>query len=137
MKTLQAVCVAMYLLSVAGAAHAQARLVIENQSARQMTVKVMQTSDSADWLHQTTDVGPFGTRTVYFAETGVYFLKTMAVLAGREPVYQKGETFAVYNGSDGYSVITVTFTIRESAVPQLLGGEEISKQEFERDSSPR
>jgi hypothetical protein len=135
MKTLQSALVAIGFVLLAGTAHAQARLVIQNQSQRQMTVKVMWTSGSGDSLHGTTSVAPFGTQTVYFSETGTYFLKTMAMLSGRDPVYQKGQPFRVHNGRDGFSVITMTYSITESAVPQVLGGEEISRQEFDRDSS--
>jgi hypothetical protein len=134
MKTFRTALVAACLLLAAGAAHAQARLIIQNQSAREMTVKVMRVSGAGDWLHTTTAVAPFGTQTVYFSETGTYFLKTMAVLGGRAPVYQKGDRFLVHSGPRGYSVITMTFTIREAATPQVLGGAEISKREFDRDS---
>jgi hypothetical protein len=134
-KQLQSAVCALCLVLLSNTAHAQARLIIENNSQRQMTVKVMNTSNGADTLHQTISIVPVGTQTVYFSETGDYFCKTMAVLSGRDPVYQKGEAFRVYNGRDGYSVITLTFSITESAVPQVLGGKEISKREFDRDSS--
>lgn len=137
MRVLRSALVGIGVLLFTATAHAQARLVVENQSQREMTVKVMRTYDGGDSLHGTTSVAPYGTRTIYFSETGDYFLKTMAVLSGRDPVFQKGEPFRVYSGRDGFSVITVTFSIKESIVPQVLGGQKISREEFDRNSSPR
>ena len=39
--------------------------------------------------------------------------------------------FKVYNGSDGYSVLTITFSLRESRMSQILSGKKISQKEFE------
>jgi hypothetical protein len=137
MKHLHAALLALGLVLVANTVHAQARLIIENQSQRQMTVKVMATSANGDTLYTTASITAFGSQMVYFSQTGNYFTKTMAVLSGRDPVYQKGQLFRVYNGSDGYSVITLKFSIVESAVPRVTGGEQISKQEFDRNSAER
>jgi hypothetical protein len=137
MRILRSTLVALGLVLVASVAHAQARLTVVNQSQRQMTVKVMKISINGESLLGITTVASLGMQTIYFSESGDYFLKTMAVLSGRDPVFQKGMPFRVYNGRDGYSVMTVTLSITESAVPQVLGGKEISKQEFDRDSSVR
>lgn len=113
---------------------AQARLTVVNNSERDMTLKVMKGLGVDDSLHETISIIPGGRQTVLFHETGVYVAKTMATLRGRDPIYQKGQPFRVYVGRHGYSVLTLTFTIIESAVPQLTGGQQISKEEFERDS---
>ncbi|GMU97194.1 hypothetical protein [Ignavibacterium album] len=84
-------------------------------------------------LHEKVVIAPFGRTTVYFARTGNYFTKTKAVLPKRETIYQKGEPFKVINDDTGYSEITLTFTIKESSVPQVLGGKRISQSEFEKD----
>jgi hypothetical protein len=137
MKQVHSTLLGLCLVLIANTAQAQARLTIVNQSQRQMTVKVMETSVDGDTLHDTISITASGSQTVYFSKTGDYFTKTMAVLSGREPVYQKGQPFRVYVGTDGYSVITVTFSITESAVPQVTGGKQISKEEFDKDSTKR
>ena len=53
------------------------------------------------------------------------------MLKGKDPVYQKGRPFQVTNDENGYSVLTLTFSIRESTVPQVAGGKQISKLEFD------
>lgn len=137
MKPLRAALLGLVLVFLAHPAHAQARLTIINQSQREMTVKVMKTDAGKDILHDRISITALGSQTVYFSETGDYFTKTMAVLSGRDPVYQKGQPFKVYVGRDGYSVMTLTFSITESAVPLVTGGKQISKQEFDQNSSER
>lgn len=109
---------------------AQARLKIENNSMRSMTVKVMKDNGS---LHKLIEISAYDSQTIFFSETGYYFIKTKAILANKEPVYRKGDPFRVYNGIDGYSVLTITFTITESNIVQTSGGKQISKKEFEQD----
>jgi hypothetical protein len=137
MKQVHSTLLGLCLVLIANTVHAQARLTIVNQSQRQMTVKVMEISGDGDTLHDTISINASGSQTVYFSKTGDYFTKTMAVLSGREPIYQKGQPFRVYVGTDGYSVMTVTFSITESAVPQVTGGKQISKEEFDKDSTKR
>jgi len=55
----------------------------------------------------------------------------MAILNGSEPVYRKGNPFKVTNDDTGYSVMTLTYSIRESSVPQVTGGKQISRTEFD------
>lgn len=98
-----------------------------------MTVKVIQDQFISDLLHETVYIDPNGAKTIYFSETGNYYTKTKASIRGRDPVYRKGDPFRVYNGRDGYSVLELTFTIQETAMPQVTGGREISKAEFEKD----
>jgi hypothetical protein len=112
---------------------AQARLVIENNSIRDMTVKVMRNDNGEISLHEIVSIKPYISETVFFSETGNYFTKTKAVLSGKDPVYRKGELFNVYNGRDGYSMLTITFTIKETAISQASGGKSISKKEFDQD----
>lgn len=61
-------------------------------------------------------------------------LKTKATYPNKKPVYKKGDPFKVYVGSDGYSVLTISFTIKESALPDSMGGKQISESEFESDN---
>lgn len=109
---------------------AQARLTIHNNSLRLMTVKVMKGSGKGA-LHKTVSIGRNDSETIYFSESGYYFTKTKAVLVGKNPVFQKGQPFSVTNDRSGYSVMTLTFSITESLTPQLTGGKQISKTEFE------
>ncbi len=122
--------ISFFLLQVSFA-NAQARLTIENNSMRTMTVKVMQGYSGKGTLHETVTIGAYGSKTVYFSNSGYYFTKTKAVLQGKDPVYRKGQPFEVTNNSSGYSVMTLTFSIKESSVPQATGGKQISKTEFE------
>ena len=119
-----------FLLLVSFAGNAQARLTIENNSMRQMTVKVMKGSSGKGTLHESVNISAYGSETIYFTETGYYFTKSKAILNGKDPVYKKGKSFKVINGSDGYSVLRLTFTIKESAVPASTG-QTISKNEFD------
>ncbi|MEG0931038.1 hypothetical protein [Algoriella sp.] len=119
------------LLFVCAQLQAQARLTIENNSQRSMTVKVMKGSGKMT-LHKTVTISSYGSEIIYFSESGQYFTKSKAVLKGKEPVYQKGQPFQVTNDERGYSVMTLTFSIKESTVPQLSGGKQISKSEFDK-----
>lgn len=119
----------MAFLSVS--ANAQAKLIIENNSQREMTVKVMKIYNGKGNLHKTATIRPYSSKTIYFSNSGRYFTKTKAVLNGKDAIYQKGESFEVINDASGYSVMTLTFTIKESTVPQVIDGKQISKTEFD------
>jgi hypothetical protein len=110
---------------------AQARLTIENNSGRVMTVKVMKDYSGKGTLHETVTIEGYNSEIIYFSESGTYFTKSKAVLKGKEPIYRKGQLFSVRNDDRGYSVLTLTFTIKESSVPQASGGKAISKSEFD------
>jgi hypothetical protein len=120
-----------FLSLLANTLSAQARLTIENNSMRSMTVKVMQGSSGKGTLHETVTIAAYSNETVYFSNSGYYFTKTKAVLQGKSPVYRKGQAFEVTNDATGYSVLTLTFSIKESSVPQATGGKQISKSEFD------
>lgn len=109
---------------------AQARLTIENKSQRSMTVKVMKGIGKGT-LYKTVTIGSYRTETIYFSQSGQYFTKTKAVLKGKDPVYQKGQPFQITNNERGYSILTLTFSIKESSIPQITGGSQISKSEFD------
>ena len=110
----------------------QASLTIQNYSQRFMTVKVMRTVQGVSSLHETVTISAHNSTTVYFEKTGYYFTKTKAVLSKKNPVYQKGKPFHVTNDDTGYSEITLTFSIEESNIPQVTGGKQISKAEFDK-----
>lgn len=120
----------VFLCLVSANLSAQAQLTIENKSQRQMTVKVMK-GVSKGSLHQMVQILPYSNETIYFSESGQYFCKTKAVLRDKKPVYQKGQPFKVINDHTGYSVMTLTFSIKESNIPQITGGKTISKSEFD------
>ena len=111
----------------------QASLTIENNSARIMTVKIMKGSSGKGTLHETVTIGANSSETVYFSNSGNYFTKTKAVLRGKDPIYRKGEPFSITNDDTGYSVMTLSFSITESSIPQATGGKSISKTEFDQD----
>jgi hypothetical protein len=133
MKTMKrTILISVILLFTALVSHAQARLTIENNSKRLMTIKVMNGNGSYNSLHKTVTIVAYSSETIYFSTSGQYFTKSKAVLSGRDPVYQKGKPFQVTNDETGYSVMTLTFSITESAVPQVSGGIQISKTEFDK-----
>ena len=96
-----------------------------------MTVKVMKGYSGKGTLHETVTIGAYESETVYFSESAYYFTKTKAVLKGKDPIYRKGQSFQVTNDATGYSVYTLTFSIKESSIPQATGGKSISKTEFD------
>ncbi len=118
--------------SLVSSAQEQASLTVENHSQRYMTIKVMRTENGVSSLHETITISAHSSSTVYFAESGYYFTKTKAVLNRKDPVYQKGKPFLVTNDETGYSTMTLTFSIKESNVPQVSGGKQISKAEFDK-----
>ncbi|TNE53611.1 MAG: hypothetical protein EP344_14810 [Bacteroidetes bacterium] len=111
----------------------RAELRLVNTSERTLAIKVIQQTDTGGVLHASLTIPPLGRTTEYFSQTGHFFLKTKAELQGRETVYTKGNPFKVYVGSDGYSVLTVTYSITESNTASPLEGQRISKSEFDRD----
>jgi hypothetical protein len=119
-------CIALLITFIT---NGQARLTIVNNSTRYMTVKVMRGAGKGS-LHETVYIPGYASETVYFSSSGTYFTKSKAVLAQREPVYKKGKAFRVTNDESGYSVLTLTFTIKESAVLESTG-QSISKTEFD------
>jgi hypothetical protein len=109
--------------------YAQARLTVQNQSNRTLYIKVMELGGG---YHSSISVRPYSEETTTFSETGYYFLKTKAVNNNKAPIYKKGESFRVYNGTDGYSVLTLSIQIQESTSFNPSEGATISKSEFDR-----
>ncbi|MBL7778458.1 MAG: hypothetical protein JNK66_09225 [Chitinophagales bacterium] len=108
-----------------------AQLKIQNNSQRTLSIKVM---TSSNHRHSFVTVSPWSNQTIYFASTGNFYLKTKATIQGKEPMFSKGKPFQVYVGSDGYSVLTITYSIKESAYSaDPLDGKKISKEEFDKD----
>lgn len=94
-----------------------------------MTVKIMKGSGKGSF-YKKVFISSYSRETVYFQVAGRYFTKTKATLSGRDPVYKKSQGFRVTNDESGYSVLTLTFTIIESAEPES-SGQTISKKEFD------
>jgi hypothetical protein len=121
----------LLLFAITNLAFAQnAELHINNSSGRSMTVKIM--NSYTNRLHKTLELSPYEQSTAYFGSTGQYYCKTEARKYGREPIYEKGNAFEVYVGSDGYSVLTITFSVSESSSANVLSGNRISKGEFDK-----
>jgi hypothetical protein len=112
----------------------QAKVTIENNSVRTMTVKMMEQDYADGRLYQTKEILPYGRTIFYFDKTGTYFIKTKSVAHGRSPVCYKDDPFKVVNDDEGYSEITITYSITESKNPSVDGGagEEISEKEFDK-----
>ena len=110
---------------------AQAKLIVENNSRRIMTVKVMEKNVYGSDVYRYVNIEAYGKVTVDFSYSGSYFLKIKAYLSGSDPVYQKSDILNIVNDSSGYSVMTMSFTITESKIPKASGGKNISKKEFD------
>jgi len=112
----------------------RAELHLINTSARTITAKVMQGhGPMEDTLYSTLSISPYGQANEYFAQSGNFYLKTAASLQDKETIYEKGNSFQVYVGADGHSVLTITFSITENNAPNPLVGRRISKSEFDLD----
>ena len=96
-----------------------------------MRLKVMEVDGGDGTLFKEVIVGAYQNETIEFYASGKYFTKTKATLNGKEPVYEKGKAFEVVNDSRGHSVMTLTFSIRESSIP-VTSGKKISKGEFDK-----
>jgi hypothetical protein len=107
-----------------------AELHIKNNSGRTMLIKIM--NSNTNRLYRTLRLSAYENVTEYFSETNKYYCKTEARKQGSESIYEKGKAFEVYVGRDGYSVLTITFSVSESNSPNVLGGSRISKDEFDR-----
>lgn len=135
MKQLLPFLFSIFLLMSFTSLAAQAELHIHNNSGRTLTVKIMKLESrfsTIDNLYSVLTVAPYQRATEYFSNTGYYYLKTKATKSGTEPMYSKGDAFEVYVGNDGYSVLTITYDIAESAI-NPLDGKQISRAEFEKD----
>ena len=84
--------------------------------------------------HTTMIVDSNSSKTINIQRTDNYNFKTKATYPGRKPVFKKGNPFRVYVGIDGYSILTITFSIQESNLPDPMSGKQISEAEFESDS---
>ena len=109
----------------------QATLEIKNNSRRLMILKVMEVDEGDGTLFKEVSIPAYANKTILFFSSGTYFTKTKAMLKGKEPVYEKGKIFQVINDSRGHSIMTITFSIRESSIP-VTSGKKISKAEFEK-----
>ena len=116
----------VFFLFLCTSVFSQARLEIINNSERSLYVKIM---EKGGGLYAKMAVAPYSNDTQYFEETGYYYLKTRGSKKGLRPVFKKGNAFKVYNGTDGYSVLTITYSISGGV---SADGREISEDEFNR-----
>ncbi len=131
MKSLQ--ILALLLITASSAFCQQAELHINNQSDRSMEIKIMRDgTNGSGSIYSRMTIYPNSEGVKYFPTTGYYFLKVKASRSGRPDVFTKGDSFRVYVGSDGYDVLTITYSIEESTL-NPLSGETISKTEFDKD----
>ena len=122
------------ILGLHGRLYAQsqpAEVRIVNQSQRTMEIKVMQNTDQGARKYYGVLVPANGHGAVAIFQTGTYYLKVKAEYPGREPVYSMGDPFECHVGSDGYSVLTFTYTIDEQTA--TTEDKTISRSEFEKD----
>ena len=106
---------------------------MENDSDRNLTIKIMKKGKYSDSKVVSFIIAPWSYRKQSVSQTGYYYLKTKGKLYGKRTVYKKGDPFEVYNGHDGYSEITISYSITESKTGNPIDGDEISEEEFKRD----
>ena len=126
--------IVLCVVGLHGRLHAQshpAEVRIVNQSQRTMEVKVMRNTNQGALKYQEALVPANSQGVVSIYQTGTYYLKVKAEYPGRDPVYSMGDPFECHVGSDGYSVLTFTYTIDERAA--TTEGKSISRSEFEKD----
>lgn len=90
-------------------------------------------SNGNDEKYSSLSIPPHSNIIEYFSQTGYFYLKTKATMQGKNPVYEKGNSFRIYAGRDGYSVLTITYVMQESNLPDPTKGKNISKAEFDKD----
>ncbi|MEP6645917.1 MAG: hypothetical protein ABJC12_02410 [Saprospiraceae bacterium] len=111
----------------------EAELHINNNSDRSMEIKIMRSGyNGQSTFHSRITISPNSYGVKYFSSTGYYFLKVKASRYGRPTVFTKGDAFRVYVGTDGYDVLTISYSIQESTL-NPLSGSVISQSEFEKD----
>ena len=71
------------------------------------------------------------TDTILISKPGAYFLKTKAIMEGKDTIFQKGRAFQMYIGVRGASEITMTFTIKEDKSRDASEGVLINRREYE------
>jgi len=108
-----------------------AEVRIVNQSQRTMEVKVMRNTNQGALKYYEVLIPANTQGAISIFQTGTYYLKVKAEYPGRDPVYSMGDPFECHVGSDGYSVLTFTYTIDESAAS--MEGRSITRGEFEKD----
>jgi hypothetical protein len=125
------ILILILMLFLSHTTFSQAQLKIVNNSQRNLQIKIMTLNEGKSNLYKQLTINAQESKTVFFQESGLYFTKTKAILKGKTPVFEKGNPFKVYNGSDGYSVLTLTFSLIETKTSQMLSGKQISQKEFE------
>ncbi len=122
------------IVGLHGGVYAQshpAEVRIVNQSQRAMEIKVMRNTNQGAAKYQEALVPANSQGVVSIYQTGTYYLKVKAEYPGRDPVYSMGDPFECHVGSDGYSVLTFTYTIDEGSA--TTEGKSITRGEFEKD----
>jgi hypothetical protein len=128
-KTLAALALAVLAAAAVAAAASPALVVVENDSAWNMEVKVMTSLGSE---YGRVSIAPWSKATVSIHRTGEYFMKSKATKPGSAPVYGKGNGFRAVSEGYGYSVITVTYSISGGGSDASASGTPITEAEYER-----
>jgi hypothetical protein len=106
----------------------------DNTSDRFVEVKLMKmTGDSMDeasvYRVFSVDKGSIGN--IEISETGKYYFKTKGVRMGAENIYGiMTDVFNVYVGIEGYSVLTVTYSVEESNIVNSTNTVPIDEYEY-------
>lgn len=119
------------LFITANTVSAQGRLILKNNSERELTVKVMKGSGGKGVFTDSVVINPNASDTVLIAKPGAYFLKTKAIMEGKDTIFQKGRAFQMYIGVRGASEITMTFTIKEDKSQNASEGVLINRREYD------
>lgn len=112
-----------------------ATITIKNKSNRYMYVKLMQGPERKAVLYKTDSIAPKNTRVMDVTQTGLYFMKTRAILFDEkdpeknDTIYSKDKPMQlISDGRRGYSNITIEFKVKEA---KNQGSIAITRKEYD------
>ncbi len=112
-----------------------ATITIKNKSNRFMYVKLMQGPERKAVLYKTDSIAPKSTRIIDVTQTGMYFMKTSAILFDEndpeknDTIYSKDKPMQLISDSRrGHSNITIEFKVKEAKNPGTIA---ITRKEYD------
>ena len=104
----------------------KASLCISNRSEYSLTIKVMRTNSGG--LYSTLTIPAKSSRTVYFSQSGSFYIK-MKAEKGLETLYKQDSPFSIQCDSFGYTEATLSYYVSSYGGS---AGHSISRSEFEK-----
>lgn len=112
-----------------------ATITIKNKSNRYMYVKLMQGPERKAVLYKTDSIAPKSTSVIDVTQTGMYFMKTRAILFDEndpeknDTIYSKDKPMQLISDNRrGHSNITIEFKVKEAKNPGTIA---ITRKEYD------